>query len=118
MDEVVSSPDPGTILARSGLCIGLASVSFQVRATKGGVAPVWFSVRREFAISRLVAQQVRRLVLDPERVDGVTLDSVTREHLRDLPGVRYHVIRGALDTAGVANRKQGRSKYGAKRPKS
>ena len=38
--------------------------------------------------------------------------------VKDLPGVRYHVIRGALDTAGVANRKQGRSKYGAKRPKS
>ena len=37
--------------------------------------------------------------------------------VKDLPGVRYHVIRGALDTAGVANRKQGRSKYGAKRPK-
>jgi small subunit ribosomal protein S12 len=37
--------------------------------------------------------------------------------VRDLPGVRYHIIRGALDTAGVANRKQGRSKYGAKRPK-
>src|ERR1044072_3406174 len=37
---------------------------------------------------------------------------------KDLPGVRYHVIRGALDTAGVANRKQGRSKYGAKRPKA
>ena len=36
--------------------------------------------------------------------------------VKDLPGVRYHVIRGALDTAGVANRKQGRSKYGAKRP--
>ena len=35
----------------------------------------------------------------------------------DLPGVRYHIIRGTLDTAGVANRKQGRSKYGAKRPK-
>ena len=35
----------------------------------------------------------------------------------DLPGVRYHVVRGALDTSGVANRKQGRSKYGAKRPK-
>jgi small subunit ribosomal protein S12 len=33
----------------------------------------------------------------------------------DLPGVRYHIIRGALDTTGVANRKQGRSKYGAKR---
>jgi small subunit ribosomal protein S12 len=37
--------------------------------------------------------------------------------VKDLPGVRYHVVRGTLDTAGVANRKQGRSKYGAKRPK-
>lgn len=37
--------------------------------------------------------------------------------VKDLPGVRYHVVRGALDTAGVANRRQGRSKYGAKRPK-
>ena len=38
--------------------------------------------------------------------------------VRDLPGVRYHIIRGTLDTQGVANRKQGRSKYGAKRPKA
>jgi len=38
--------------------------------------------------------------------------------VKDLPGVRYHIIRGTLDTAGVANRKQGRSKYGAKRPKA
>ncbi len=37
--------------------------------------------------------------------------------VKDLPGVRYHVVRGALDTVGVQNRKQGRSKYGAKRPK-
>lgn len=37
--------------------------------------------------------------------------------VRDLPGVRYHIVRGALDTAGVANRKQGRSKYGAKKSK-
>ncbi len=37
--------------------------------------------------------------------------------VRDLPGVRYHIIRGALDTSGVANRRQGRSKYGAKRVK-
>ena len=37
--------------------------------------------------------------------------------VKDLPGVRYHIIRGTFDTAGVANRKQGRSKYGAKRPK-
>ncbi len=38
--------------------------------------------------------------------------------VKDLPGVRYHIIRGALDTAGVEGRKQARSKYGTKRPKS
>jgi small subunit ribosomal protein S12 len=38
--------------------------------------------------------------------------------VKDLPGVRYHIIRGSLDTAGTRNRKQGRSKYGAKREKS
>jgi small subunit ribosomal protein S12 len=37
--------------------------------------------------------------------------------VKDLPGVRYHTIRGTLDCAGVADRRQGRSKYGAKRPK-
>jgi small subunit ribosomal protein S12 len=37
--------------------------------------------------------------------------------VKDLPGVRYHVIRGTLDTAGVDNRNNSRSKYGAKRPK-
>lgn len=37
--------------------------------------------------------------------------------VKDLPGVRYHIIRGTLDASGVQNRKQGRSKYGAKRPK-
>lgn len=38
--------------------------------------------------------------------------------VKDLPGVRYHLVRGTLDLGGVQNRKQGRSKYGAKRPKS
>jgi small subunit ribosomal protein S12 len=38
--------------------------------------------------------------------------------VKDLPGVRYHTVRGTLDTAGVAKRRQRRSKYGAKRPKS
>ncbi|MGE4551918.1 MAG: 30S ribosomal protein S12 [Desulfovibrionaceae bacterium] len=37
--------------------------------------------------------------------------------VKDLPGVRYHIIRGTLDTAGVGDRRRGRSKYGAKRPK-
>jgi small subunit ribosomal protein S12 len=38
--------------------------------------------------------------------------------VKDLPGVRYHIVRGTLDSVGVQNRKQSRSKYGAKRPKS
>jgi len=38
--------------------------------------------------------------------------------VKDLPGVRYHIVRGSLDTAGVAKRNQSRSKYGAKRPKN
>jgi len=38
--------------------------------------------------------------------------------VKDLPGVRYHIIRGTLDATGVENRRQGRSKYGAKRPKA
>ena len=38
--------------------------------------------------------------------------------VKDLPGVRYHVVRGSLDTQGVENRKQGRSKYGTKKPKT
>src|SRR3990167_4695306 len=38
--------------------------------------------------------------------------------VKDLPGVRYHIVRGSLDTAGVEGRRRGRSKYGAKRPKS
>lgn len=37
--------------------------------------------------------------------------------VKDLPGVKYHLVRGTLDSSGVANRKQGRSKYGAKKPK-
>jgi small subunit ribosomal protein S12 len=38
--------------------------------------------------------------------------------VKDLPGVRYHIVRGSLDTQGVKDRKQSRSKYGAKRPKA
>ena len=37
--------------------------------------------------------------------------------VKDLPGVRYHIVRGTLDTSGVSERRQGRSKYGAKRPR-
>jgi small subunit ribosomal protein S12 len=43
--------------------------------------------------------------------------SIRGGRVKDLPGVRYHIVRGSLDTQGVKNRKQSRSKYGAKRPK-
>ena len=49
-------------------------------------------------------------------IPGVVL--IRGGRVKDLPGVRYHIIRGALDTAGVANRNQSRSKYGAKRAKA
>lgn len=43
--------------------------------------------------------------------------SIRGGRVKDLPGVRYHIVRGSLDTAGVEGRRQGRSKYGAKKPK-
>ena len=43
---------------------------------------------------------------------------VREGRVKDLPGVRYHMVRGSLDTAGVKDRKQARSKYGAKKPKA
>jgi small subunit ribosomal protein S12 len=54
--------------------------------------------------------------------DGHTLQEhsivlIRGGRVKDLPGVRYHIIRGTLDTSGVGDRKQGRSKYGAKKPK-
>ena len=57
-----------------------------------------------------------RLVNGMEGTASVVL--IRGGRVKDLPGVRYHIIRGALDAAGVANRMQSRSLYGAKRPKS
>ena len=55
-----------------------------------------------------------------EKSKSPALDSCPQRRggrVKDLPGVRYHIVRGTLDTAGVAGRTQRRSKYGAKRPK-
>ena len=66
------------------------------------------------------------MVDDEELLELVEMEVRDLEHsvvlirggrVKDLPGVRYHIVRGALDTAGVQNRMQGRSKYGTKRPK-
>ena len=58
-------------------------------------------------------QQLRQLHLQEHSVVLIRGGRV-----KDLPGTRYHIIRGTLDTAGVADRKQARSKYGAKKPKA
>ena len=54
---------------------------------------------------------------DPNDLQEHSVVLIRGGRVRDLPGVRYHIIRGSLDAQGVANRKQARSKYGAKAPK-
>ena len=60
-------------------------------------------------------RQVARVRLTNSKEHSIVL--VRGGRVKDLPGVRYHIVRGTLDTAGVAGRTQRRSKYGAKRPK-
>ena len=55
---------------------------------------------------------------DGHNLQAHSLVMVRGGRVKDLPGVRYHIVRGTLDTAGVAGRTQRRSKYGAKRPKA
>ena len=69
-------------------------------------------------ISQLV-RKGRKVIVDKSK--SPALDNCPQRRggrVKDLPGVRYHIVRGTLDTAGVANRLQRRSKYGAKRPKA
>ena len=77
------------------------------------------SAMRKVARVRLTnAKEVNAYI--PARVrslQGHSIVLVRGGRVRDLPGVRYHIVRGALDTAGVEGRLQRRSKYGAKRPK-
>ena len=53
----------------------------------------------------------------PQKRGVCTVVLIRGGRVKDLPGTRYHIVRGTLDTAGVAKRRQARSKYGAKRPK-
>ena len=66
-------------------------------------------------ISQLV-RKGRKVLVDNLQEHSIVL--VRGGRVKDLPGVRYHIVRGTLDTAGVASRTQRRSKYGAKRPKA
>ena len=67
-----------------------------------------------------ISQLVRkgRKVIVEHNLQEHSIVLVRGGRVKDLPGVRYHIVRGTLDTAGVANRTQRRSKYGAKRPKA
>ena len=70
---------------------------------------------QELAILNIYKVPIKVVMLNNHSLGTV---SYTHLRVKDLPGVRYHIVRGALDTAGVNDRKQGRSKYGTKRPKA
>ena len=73
-----------------------------------------------FALTALIGNKAEGIVYIPGEGHNLQEHSsvlIRGGRVKDLPGVRYHIIRGALDTAGVAKRKQSRSLYGAKRPK-
>jgi len=78
------------------------------------------SAMRKVAKVRLTNQQVIIAYIPGEghNLQEHSIVLVRGGRVKDLPGVRYHIVRGALDTAGVEGRKQRRSKYGAKRPKA
>ena len=68
-------------------------------------------------ISQLV-RKGRKVLGEGHNLQEHSIVLVRGGRVKDLPGVRYHIVRGTLDTAGVASRTQRRSKYGAKRPKA
>ena len=72
------------------------------------------------AIKNVETEQSCELLIEEICADvsaSISIVLIRGGRVKDLPGVRYHVVRGTLDSVGVANRKQSRSKYGAKRPK-
>ena len=78
------------------------------------------SARRKVARGRLTNQNEVNSYIPGEghNLQEHSIVLVRGGRVKDLPGLRYHIVRGTLDTAGVANRLQRRSKYGAKRPKA
>ena len=69
------------------------------------------------SVSGAIADLIQRYRDQQDNLQEHSLVLIRGGRVKDLPGVRYHVVRGTLDTVGVEGRKQGRSKYGAKRPK-
>ena len=77
------------------------------------------SAMRKFARVRLTNNQEVNAYIGGEghNLQEHSVVLIRGGRVRDLPGVRYHIVRGALDTLGIEKRRQGRSKYGTKRPK-
>ena len=85
---------------------------------------VYLSVNPKSALSKIARIRLTNSIEGTCYIPGIghnlqehSVVLIRGGRVRDLPGVRYHIIRGALDTAGVAKRMQARSLYGAKRPK-
>ena len=108
-DEKSKAPILNSCPQRRGVCLSVTTTSPKKPN----------SAMRKIARVRLTNKQEGTIYIPGEGHNLQEHSSVLVRggRVRDLPGVRYHIIRGALDTAGVAKRKQARSKYGAKKPK-
>ena len=97
------------------VCSGKTMVGYQIKGTAKFVAAVSYThlvrLTNGIEVTAYIPGEGHNL-----QEHSVVL--IRGGRVKDLPGVRYHIIRGTLDTAGVANRMQARSKYGAKRPKA
>ena len=101
---------------RERLAVKTASPALQRSPQKRGVCTRVYTTTPKKPNSAL--RKVARVRLTNGNLQEHSIVMIRGGRVKDLPGVRYHVIRGTLDAVGVANRKQGRSKYGAKRPKA
>jgi small subunit ribosomal protein S12 len=133
LEEVTADPDMPTIsqLVRAGrkkIVTKTKSPALQVSPQKRGVCVRVFTQtpkKPNSALRKVARVRLTNGIEVTTYIPGVghnlqehSLVLIRGGRVKDLPGVRYHVVRGTLDAVGVQGRKQGRSKYGAKRPKS
>ena len=107
--------DMPTLFSRLCGCSGKQARVFSV--TRGG-RKLQENLRSEDECTRQLEAVLRENAIQVCFLQEHSVVLIRGGRVKDLPGTRYHIIRGTLDTAGVANRRQARSKYGAKRPKA
>ena len=103
------------LLVAAGVSLGLAFVEGNFAETAGIFLAVFLATTVGFCFERDAARKFDVLTAMGEEEP---VKVVRGGRVKDLPGVRYHIVRGTLDTSGVKDRTQRRSKYGAKRPKA